>query len=237
MPRPTRHFEGTGGYSVLYSENPTRGLIVEHPGVGKIEFEEYIDTTYVDWNGVVIQTGVVEVTNELACHPALVTLHGLFPKSNSFNNFEQKLQNVTERQGASFVGYSANSGTWQFRVPHFSRYGLADDSDEEDESAAPKKPAVVKPIATTPGKPVSSKPETPKSTLVSPIPIRATPGNTGSKVGFRRVTGKSPNNTFSAPDEDDDEEFEDTLSQDDEEEELIDESVHPADEVRFSPFD
>lgn len=39
-------------------------------------------------------------------------------------------------QGAKFVSYQAETGDWKFEVEHFSKYGLLDDSDDEDEATA-----------------------------------------------------------------------------------------------------
>jgi nuclear pore complex protein Nup98-Nup96 len=39
---------------------------------------------------------------------------------------------VSAEQGARFVSYDADAGTWKFEVEHFSKYGLLD-SDEEEE--------------------------------------------------------------------------------------------------------
>ncbi|KAJ4841593.1 Nuclear pore complex protein nup96 [Turnera subulata] len=42
-----------------------------------------------------------------------------------------KLRDKTDRQGAQFISFDPESGDWKFLVPHFSRFGLSDD-DEED---------------------------------------------------------------------------------------------------------
>ncbi|XXG61303.1 hypothetical protein AAC387_Pa04g2997 [Persea americana] len=44
---------------------------------------------------------------------------------------EKKLRRNTERQGARFISFDACSGEWKFMVPHFSRFGLTED-DEDD---------------------------------------------------------------------------------------------------------
>ena len=36
--------------------------------------------------------------------------------------FERKLRRVTAEQGAEYAGYEAPTGTWRFRVEHFSRW-------------------------------------------------------------------------------------------------------------------
>eukprot|EP00698_Gefionella_okellyi_P017967 TRINITY_DN533_c0_g1_i1.p1 TRINITY_DN533_c0_g1~~TRINITY_DN533_c0_g1_i1.p1 ORF type:complete len:1374 (-),score=288.84 TRINITY_DN533_c0_g1_i1:906-4985(-) len=44
-----------------------------------------------------------------------------------------RIKKATERAGATFLDYDGSTGSWTFQVPHFSRYGLEDDSDEDDE--------------------------------------------------------------------------------------------------------
>eukprot|EP00897_Mesotaenium_endlicherianum_P008841 jgi/Mesen1/7986/ME000425S07193 len=50
--------------------------------------------------------------------------------------FEKKLRKKTEEQGAEFLSYDALKSEWKFRVEHFSRYGLDDLLDDEDDSGA-----------------------------------------------------------------------------------------------------
>jgi nuclear pore complex protein Nup98-Nup96 len=43
------------------------------------------------------------------------------------------LAKSTKGMGAELISYDSSSGVWKFRVPHFSRYALVDDSDDEDD--------------------------------------------------------------------------------------------------------
>ncbi|KAK9110620.1 hypothetical protein Sjap_018680 [Stephania japonica] len=52
-------------------------------------------------------------------------------KENQMVDVVTKLRSSTERQGASFLSFDPLSGEWKFLVPHFSRFGLTED-DEED---------------------------------------------------------------------------------------------------------
>ena len=47
-------------------------------------------------------------------------------------NYEEKLQRACNKLGAKFVEYRPETGSWVFKVDHFSKYGLEDDSDEEN---------------------------------------------------------------------------------------------------------
>ncbi len=60
--------------------------------------------------------------------------------------FEERLQNACIKLGARFVEYRCETGSWVFKVDHFSKYGL-DDSDEED-GAKTAKPDQVKRLKT-----------------------------------------------------------------------------------------
>lgn len=53
-------------------------------------------------------------------------------------NFEGKLRAVCDKHDTRFVEYRPETGSWVFKVDHFSKYGLSD-SDEEDNPADPKK--------------------------------------------------------------------------------------------------
>lgn len=45
-------------------------------------------------------------------------------------NFSEKLRKVTVNKDAKFIDYRPETGSWVFKVDHFSRYGF-DESDEE----------------------------------------------------------------------------------------------------------
>ncbi|KAK3588728.1 hypothetical protein CHS0354_019194 [Potamilus streckersoni] len=53
--------------------------------------------------------------------------------------WQDKLEENSLRNGAKFVDYRPETGSWVFEVKHFSKYGLLDDSDDEDLSEQEKK--------------------------------------------------------------------------------------------------
>ncbi|KAJ8342308.1 hypothetical protein SKAU_G00322360 [Synaphobranchus kaupii] len=75
---------------------------------------------------------------------AEVTLDGVWPNDKTTctqiktperlteMNYEGRLENACRKQGARFLEYRPETGSWVFEVAHFSKYGLQD-SDEDDE--------------------------------------------------------------------------------------------------------
>uniref|UniRef100_A0A673ZDU3 Nuclear pore complex protein Nup98-Nup96 n=1 Tax=Salmo trutta TaxID=8032 RepID=A0A673ZDU3_SALTR len=75
---------------------------------------------------------------------AEVTLDGVWPNDKttctqiksperlSEMNYEGRLENASRKQGARFLEYRSETGSWVFEVAHFSKYGLQD-SDEDEE--------------------------------------------------------------------------------------------------------
>lgn len=53
-------------------------------------------------------------------------------------DYEGKLRRVCDKHDMRFIDYRPETGSWVFKVDHFSKYGL-NDSDEEDLPVDPKK--------------------------------------------------------------------------------------------------
>lgn len=47
-------------------------------------------------------------------------------------DYQDKLRRVCDKHGMRFVDYRPETGSWVFRVDHFSKYGLNDSDDEDD---------------------------------------------------------------------------------------------------------
>ncbi|XP_071361953.1 nuclear pore complex protein Nup98-Nup96 isoform X2 [Trachinotus anak] len=84
---------------------------------------------------------------------AEVTLDGVWPNDKTTctqirsperltdMNYEGRLEKASRKQGARFLEYRPETGSWVFEVAHFSKYGLQDSDEEEDvpPKADPKK--------------------------------------------------------------------------------------------------
>lgn len=77
--------------------------------------------------------------------PARITLHKCWPvdkasrepiKDIANPRMKQHLRILKGMAETEFVSYEAEPGTWVFKVQHFSKYGLLEDSDEESEADA-----------------------------------------------------------------------------------------------------
>ncbi|XP_015116191.1 nuclear pore complex protein Nup98-Nup96 [Diachasma alloeum] len=75
---------------------------------------------------------------------AQVTLDRVWPQDKNLHepitdphrliamNYEAKLRRVSEKHDMRFLEYRPETGSWVFKVDHFSKYGLSDSDDEDD---------------------------------------------------------------------------------------------------------
>lgn len=123
-------------------------------GVGAVRWLEPVDVRGLDLDALVdLARGSVEVyleggakpdVGEGLNRPAEVTMLKVFKldkdtgkptqEAEAVERFTRKLKKIAAEQSARFVSYDGATGTWKFEVEHFSRYGLVDGSDEEDET-------------------------------------------------------------------------------------------------------
>jgi len=78
-------------------------------------------------------------------HEAQVTLDQVWPLDKTKHeaikdpqrllevDWEGKLRRVCEKNATRFIEYRPETGSWVFRVKHFSKYGLNDSDEEDDE--------------------------------------------------------------------------------------------------------
>lgn len=134
-------------------------LMIGRKGYGQITYNEPVDMTAIDdysnilGNLVCILRGKVIVYPDSSTkhaqgtglnHPATITLENMFridkktnrpitdPSDPRFVKYVSKLRHSVESRGGEFVTFDASHGSWTFRVPHFSVWGLIDDDEDDD---------------------------------------------------------------------------------------------------------
>ncbi len=69
------------------------------------------------------------------------------PERLAVLRYEERLARAAHRLQAKFIEYRPETGSWVFRVNHFSKYGLEDSDEESELPAAPPKAAAALPTA------------------------------------------------------------------------------------------
>uniref|UniRef100_A0A3P9DGP7 Nuclear pore complex protein Nup98-Nup96 n=1 Tax=Maylandia zebra TaxID=106582 RepID=A0A3P9DGP7_9CICH len=91
---------------------------------------------------------------------AEVTLDGVWPNDKTADmNYEGRLEKASRKQGARFLEYRPETGSWVFEVAHFSKYGLQDSDEDEDvppKAEAKKLKTLLLPAAAATASPLSA---------------------------------------------------------------------------------
>eukprot|EP00536_Pseudo-nitzschia_multiseries_P003763 jgi/Psemu1/64310/estExt_Genemark1.C_590048 len=120
---------------------------VARTGVGKVEWEGAVDVRGANLDRIVViesksvsiytdeeEEGRKPEVGTKLNRPAILTLEGVFPPDPSdADKFVKKVTRQTVKMGAELISYDPSTGEWILRVKHFSRYGLDDDSDDDEE--------------------------------------------------------------------------------------------------------
>ncbi|XP_068276497.1 nuclear pore complex protein Nup98-Nup96 isoform X2 [Nyctibius grandis] len=131
------------------------GFTIGRKGYGSIYFEGEVNLTNLNLDDIVyIRRKEVTVYPDDESKPpvgeglnrrAEVTLDGVWPTDKTSRcliksperlaemNYEGRLESVSRKQGARFKEYRPETGSWVFKVAHFSKYGLQDSDEEEEE--------------------------------------------------------------------------------------------------------
>lgn len=122
-------------------------------GVGSVRWLDPVDVRGINIDEIVeLARGSVEVYLEGSDKPdvgsglnksAEITMLKIFKTDTStgkptqdpeaVERFTRKLKKIAAEQSARFISYDGASGTWKFEVEHFSKYGLVNGSDDEDQ--------------------------------------------------------------------------------------------------------
>ncbi|ERL95449.1 hypothetical protein D910_12711 [Dendroctonus ponderosae] len=134
------------------------GFTIGRRGYGNVYFPDKIDVA-----GLHIDELVHLCYREVTIYPddskkppvgeglnrrAQVTIDNVYPKRTANNElikdvgeltemrFAEKLRKITEKKNGRFVDYRPETGSWVFKVDHFSKYGFNDSDEESEESSA-----------------------------------------------------------------------------------------------------
>ncbi|APA08019.1 hypothetical protein sscle_03g027890 [Sclerotinia sclerotiorum 1980 UF-70] len=130
------------------------GFTVGREGVGQIDFDTRVNLDGINLDDIFNKIVILEprraevypddpsIQKPQAGHglnvPSTITLFNSWPRNASKRGSDdirlkkhiKKLQTVEDTE---FVSYDADNGTWVFKVPHYTVYGLDYDDEEDDE--------------------------------------------------------------------------------------------------------
>ncbi|KAK1138831.1 hypothetical protein N8T08_001748 [Aspergillus melleus] len=167
------------------------GLVVGRQRCGQVTFDEPVDLTTVDLDNILgglVDIGLRKITvypdetikppmGKGLNVPSTLRIENSWPRGRDKNSpnpltsgplFEKHVDRLRKVVNTEFVEYTRESGTWVFRVPHFTTYGL-DYDDEEDEGESYNQSTL------------SAAPDT-------PTPKAQSPANFDSTVGSEQMS-------------------------------------------------
>lgn len=97
-------------------------------------------------------------------------------------DYAGRLRRLSEKQNTRFVEYRPDTGSWVFKVEHFSKYGHRDSDESDDEST------VQKPETKLPGQTVVPGGKAEDKALNKPDMVGAGLGLAKDIVGLRNIT-------------------------------------------------
>lgn len=133
------------------------GFTVGRKKCGQVTFDEPVDLTTVDLDQIF--GGIVEITvRSITVYPddvhkppmgkglnvpSTLRIENSWPRGRDKKSpspltsgplFDKHVDRLKKVHNTQFVDYEKDTGTWIFRVPHFTTYGLDYDDDDEGES-------------------------------------------------------------------------------------------------------
>lgn len=133
------------------------GLTVGRQRCGQVTFDEPVDLTTVDLDqifGGLVEISVRKITvypdeaikppmGKGLNVPSTLRIENSWPRGRDRKSpspvtsgplFEKHIDRLKKVVNAKFVDYEKETGTWVFRVPHYTTYGLDYDSEDEEEA-------------------------------------------------------------------------------------------------------
>jgi nuclear pore complex protein Nup98-Nup96 len=172
------------------------GFTVGRQRCGQVTFDEPVDLTTIDLDqifGGLVEIGVRKITvypdeaikppmGKGLNVPSILRIENSWPRGRDKKSpspltsgplFEKHVDRLRKVHNTEFIDYETETGTWIFKVPHFTTYGLDYDSDDEGESLNQST--------------LSAAPDT-------PTPKAQTPAN------FANTVGSEPTSTYTTDD-------------------------------------
>ena len=135
------------------------GFTVGREGCGQITFDAPVDLTNVDLDNLYDNEVIIATRNATVYQndstkpppgkglnvPSTITLENSWPRSRkgrrmiyetSGKEYDKHLYRLERVPGTTFVSYDSKTGTWVFKVPHFTTYGLDYDDESDGEGNA-----------------------------------------------------------------------------------------------------
>lgn len=89
------------------------------------------------------------------------------PQRLAAMNYEGKLRRVSAKHDTRFLEYRPETGSWVFKVDHFSKYGLSDSDEDESQAPSASEAKKLKGLPVLPQKGVNAAGKTDLSTAAS----------------------------------------------------------------------
>ncbi|GFF98348.1 nucleoporin NUP145 [Aspergillus lentulus] len=174
------------------------GFTVGRQRCGQVTFDEPVDLTTIDLDqifGGLVEIGVRKITvypdeaikppmGKGLNVPSILRIENSWPRGRDKKSpspltsgplFEKHVDRLRKVHNTEFIDYETETGTWIFKVPHFTTYGLDYDSDDEGESLNQST--------------LSAAPDT-------PTPKAQTPANLANTVGSEPTSTYTTDDSF-----------------------------------------
>ncbi|RAH43280.1 uncharacterized protein BO95DRAFT_502161 [Aspergillus brunneoviolaceus CBS 621.78] len=176
------------------------GFTVGREHCGQVTFDEPVDLTTIDLDNVcggLVDIGVRKITvypdetikpprGKGLNVPSILRIENSWPRGRDKKSpspltsgplFDKHVDRLVKVHNTEFIDYEVETGTWVFKVPHFTTYGLDYDSDEEEEGESLNQSTL------------SAAPDT-------PTPKAQTPANHDNTVGSEHLSAFSTDDSF-----------------------------------------